>query len=194
MTRRKHFYEGIRYELTPIERIRFTDPVARQLRNSADLAGDHLIDLAEWTREGLLALATCYPVLISRSPRSSGMYQVIANGALLPALRLRHPEISAVPTLLCTTMDEQDRVLVAGSEMLGLSTLFRHRENQVEAMVSMYLAMQRAGVNPLVATTQATMERALRLNARTLATALSSVSKRAAPPGPAPVDPEEDQP
>ena len=116
--------------------------------------------------------------MIVRSPRADGTFQVIANGELLAALRQRHPEIHAVPTLICSGLTQHDKVLLAGSALLGLSALFRHRENQVEAMVSTWLAMQRANVNPLAASFTTTLERACRLNQRTLAAAVLAVSKR----------------
>jgi hypothetical protein len=175
MTRKKHFTELVEFQLTPLDKIRYTDADVQYLRRQADVAGDHLIDGTCWTRDGLLAIATCYPVLIRRSKASPGLYEVIANAALLPALRLRHPEISEIPTLVCRGASTQDKRLLAGSELLGLSALFRHREKQVEAMAAMWLAMRAAGVNPMTGGLQVTLERACRVNSRTAAAALSAV-------------------
>jgi hypothetical protein len=178
MTRKKHFTQLIEFQITELTTIRYVDPDVQHLRNQADLAGDHLIDGTCWTRDGLLAVATCYPVILRRSTTSQGMYEVIANGALLPALRLKHPEISAVPALVCSHVSSHDKRLLAGSEMLGLSALFRHRERQVEAMAAMWMAMRAAGVNALSGELQTTLEKACRVNSRTAAAALSSVPRQ----------------
>lgn len=178
MTRRKHFTELIEFQLIELTKIRYTDLEVRHLRSQADLAGDHLIDGSCWTADGLLAVAACYPVLLRRSTTSQGMYEVIANGALLPALRLKHPEISEIPALVCSGVSNNDKRLLAGSELLGLSALFRHREKQVEAIAAMWMAMRAAGVNPLAGELQVTLERACRVNSRTAAAALSSVPRQ----------------
>jgi hypothetical protein len=178
MTRRKHFIELIEFQLTELTKIRYVDPDVQHLRNQANLAGDHLIDGTCWTGDGLLATALCYPVILRRSTRSAGMYEVIANGALLPALRLKHPEILEVPAFICSHVSSHHKRLLAGSELLGLSALFRHREKQVEAMAAMWMAMRAAGVNPLAGELQVTLERACRVNSRTAAAALSSVPRQ----------------
>ena len=178
MTRRKHFIELIEFQLTELTKIRYVDPDVQHLRNQADLAGDHLIDGTCWTGDGLLATALCYPVILRRSTRSAGMYEVIANGALLPALRLKHPEILVVPAFICSQVSSHHKRLLAGGELLGLSALFRHREKQVEAMAAMWMAMRAAGVNPLAGELQVTLERACRVNSRTAAAALSSVPRQ----------------
>ena len=139
MTRRKHFIELIEFQLTELTKIRYVDQDVQHLRNQADLADDHLIDSTCWTGDGLLAVAVCCPVILRRSTRSAGMYEVIANGALLPALRQKHPEISEVPAFICSHVSSHDKRLLAGSELLGLSALFRHREKQVEAMAAMWM-------------------------------------------------------
>ena len=178
MTKKKHFTELIELQLTQLTKIRYMDPDVQHLRNQADLAGDHLIDGTCWTRDGLLAVATCYPVILRRSARSAGMYEVIANGALMPALRLKHPEISEVPALICSHVSSHDKRLLAGSELLGMSALFRQRERQVEAMAAMWMAMRAMGVNPLNGELQVKLERACRVNSRTAAAALSSVPRQ----------------
>lgn len=178
MTKKKHFTELIGFQLTELTKIRYVDPDVEHLRSQADLAGDHLIDGTGWTDDGLLAAAVCYPVILRRSTISAGMYEVIANGGLLPVLRLRHPEISDVPALVCSHVSSHDKRLLAGSELLGLSALFRHREKQVEAMAAMWMAMRTMGVNPLRGELQVTLERACRVNSRTAAAALSSVPRQ----------------
>lgn len=178
MTKKKHFTELIEFQLIQLTKIRYMDPDVQHLRNQADLAGDLLIDGTCWTRDGLLAVATCYPVILRRSTMSAGMYEVIANGGLVPVLRLRHPEISEVPALVCSHVSSHDKRLLSGSELLGLSALFRHREKQVEAMAAMWMAMRAMKLNPLNGELQVTLERACRVNSRTAAAALSSVPRQ----------------
>ena len=166
MTQKKHFTELVEFQLIPLDKIRYTDADVQYLRRQADVAGDHLIDGTCWTRDGPLAIA-CYPVPIRRSRAPQGLYGVIANAALLPALRLRHPEVSEIPTLVCSGVSSHDKRLMVGSELLGLSALFRHRERQVEAKAAMWMATRASGINPLTGELQVTLERACRVNPRT---------------------------
>lgn len=165
----KRIFRTARLEYVEIGRIEGMDPAASTLMREWDIATTGLIQLDDWSEEGLHALMLVRPPVVVGCVEGTGPLGWVANAEVLLAAQSQWPRDSRIPVIvLAHQITERTRTQVAGAGLFAACTPALNPKLPPTTVFRLWQKLIKVQLNPLANTNKMALVRVLGCNTRDL--------------------------
>jgi len=165
----RRIFRTARLEFVAIGRIAGMDPAAGELMRDWDIAAQGLMQLSDWSEEGLHALMLVRPLVVVGCAEGKGPLNWLANADILLAAQNQWPKETRVPVLiLAPQITPTTRIQAVGAGVFAACAPSIHRALPPGDLFRLWQALIRAKLNPLSSSNKMTLVRATGCDPRKL--------------------------